>query len=114
MEKKRILEHDFVEMMLAREIEDRPDRDPRQRKIDEKLAQALVAALRINRPRAAEQDHVVAMMSVGCPELRAVDAPASIRATRAGANRRQIRAGVGLAHANAEEALARGDTRQNR
>src|ERR1700733_12244008 len=90
-------------MTLAGEIEDRPDRDPRPGKIDEKLAQARVAAVRIDRARAAEQDHVVAMVSVGGPELRAVDAPALIRAPRAGTDRRQVGPGVGLAHANAEE-----------
>ena len=111
---KRILKDDFVEMTLAGEIEDRPDRGPRPGKIDEKLAQARVAAVRIDRARAAEQDHVVAMVSVGGPELRAVDAPALIRAPRAGTDRRQVGPGVGLAHANAEEALARGDPRQDR
>jgi hypothetical protein len=90
---------------------DRPHRDARLRKIDDELREAGVAIFS-GISGAHERDQVVHAMRVRCPNLAAVDHPAAVCRT-AGAYRGEVGPGIRLAHADAEEAFAATDARQD-
>ncbi len=81
--------------------------------VDQERGEAVPAVL-LGRLRGAEErDQVVGPMRIGGPDLGAVDQVAAVdfRCTRP--RRKQIRARIGLAHADAEAALATADARQD-
>ena len=95
----------LVEVVLAGEQPDRPDLDARALQIDDDLAQAEVAV--IAEGLAADQrDHRVGEVGARGPDLRPVQAPASVDLFCRGPDRGQVGAGVGLAHADRELDLA--------
>src|SRR2546427_4602878 len=100
-------------MMLAGEVDDRPDGDAlRVAQIDEELCQPLVLLVRHDL-RAEERDRVVGEMGVRRPYLGAVDEVAALGLRRARADGGQIGARIRLAHADGEGQLAANDPRQN-
>src|SRR3954454_16541248 len=61
-----------------------------------------------------QRNQVVHSMRVRCPDLAAVDHPAAVTSFGARADCGEIRTGVRLAHADAEEAFAAADARDDR
>ena len=94
-----VLEDDLVEVMRAREIDDRAHRDARQRRVDQELREPLVLLRRVV-ARAEQRDHVVGEVRVARPHLGAVDAIAAGHSLGARAQRGEVGARVGLAHAD--------------
>src|SRR5207247_1258234 len=110
---ERVGEVDLVEVMLAGEVDDRPDGDAlRVAQIDEELCQTLVLLVRHDL-RAEERDRVVGEMGVRRPYLGAVDEVAALGLRRARADGGQIGARIRLAHADGEGQLATNDPRQD-
>ena len=109
---ERVLEEDLVEVVPARQVDDRPHRDPvRVLQVDDDLAHAGMALVRL-RLRANEGDAVLRHVRVGGPDLRSVEPPAAVGALGAGTDRREIGPRVRLAHPDRERDLAAGDRRQ--
>ena len=79
---EHVLEHDFVEMMFVREIDNRADLDARRLHVDDELADAAVAVVALG-VGAAEQDHIVRDMRARGPHLRAVDLETALDRGRA-------------------------------
>src|SRR3972149_2899709 len=105
------VEHDFVEIVFPREVDDGAYADTGRRQIDNELADAgMPVFARGFGP--AQREHVVRVVRVAVPQLGAGYGPAALYAFRARAQRRQIRARVGLAQAYAEYAFPLRDTRQ--
>ena len=113
MRHQHVVEEDLVEVNFAGEIADRPHAHAGRLQVDEELAQALLLLrpFRI-RLRAHQRDHHVRLVGMRGPHLLAADAPAVRRLRAARAHRGEIGPRVGLAHADAEEALAAHDGRQ--
>src|SRR6476646_5333012 len=91
---------------------DLPHRDAGLREIDDELRQACMAIF-TGFTGAHQRNEVVHAMRVRCPDFAAVDHPAAVASFRACAYRREVRTGIGLAHADAEEALACADARDD-
>ena len=109
-----VLEHDLVEVVAAVEDADRVDGDARQRQVDQQLARARVPVPPSPRRGAHQHDRVVRVVGVRRPHLGAVDHPVAVGVPgRLRADRGEVGAGVRLAHPDDEEALARGDARQD-
>src|SRR5690606_30757852 len=104
-------EEHLAEVRVTRHVDDRPDRDAGKIQVDDELRQARVAVG--GSPRGAhEGDDVVALVSVGRPDLAACETPSLVRAHGARTHAREVRSAVGLAHPDAEEYLAAADATQ--
>src|SRR5690242_9210188 len=101
-------------MARARQVLDRPDVEAGRFEVDEELRQALVAVLVADRAGAAQRDHEMRLVRAAGPDLAAGDGEAALDCDGLGADRGEVRAAVGLAHADAEIALALDDARQHR
>ena len=110
---QHVVEKHLVEHLLAGHVSDRAHGDAGKRHVDQELRQAGVAVLGVGRAGAHQRDHVMRDVRLRGPDLGAVDAPAVRRVFGLGADRCQVGAGVGFAHADAEEAFAAGDRRED-
>src|SRR5215470_18905443 len=103
----------LVEVMLAGEVDDRPDRDALGvAQIDEELREPLVLLVWYHFG-SEQRDGVVGQVRVRSPHLGAVDEIAAVAPRRARANGRQVGARVRLAHADGERELAADDAGQD-
>src|SRR5690606_34339651 len=93
-------------------VVDGTDRDTGRLHVADELRHAGVAVLGFRRT-AREHDAVVSPVGIAGPDLGAGDLPATIDLVGAAAHRGQVRTRIGLAHADAEEALAARDARQD-
>jgi hypothetical protein len=106
------VEHHLVEVVPAVEVVDGADADAGRLHVADELRHPGMAVLGLRR-RAREHDAVVGPVRVAGPDLGAGDLPAAFDLLGARAHRGQVGARVGLAHADAEVALAAGDPRQD-
>ncbi|MNL11437.1 hypothetical protein D3C87_1322730 [compost metagenome] len=106
-----VVEEDFGEMRVARQVFDRSDRDARKREVHDDLRQPLVP-VRGGARGPHQRDHVVRAMRIGGPDLAAVQAPSVGRGVGPSTDAGQVRPGSRFAHADAEEGLGPADARQ--
>jgi hypothetical protein len=98
---------------MADQVDDRLDANAGRAQLEQELTQARVPILLVERARAHQRDHQLALPGVAGPDLLAVDAPATIRQLlRASAHRRQVRSRARLRHADATKNLAARHARQ--
>ena len=108
-----VVEHDFVEIVLAGHLIDRIDRDAGRLHVHQKLREAVAAVLFGGRRGAEQAEHVIGDMGVAGPDLRAVDAPAAVGLGRLGLGGEQVGTGARLAHADDEAQFAAADAGQD-
>jgi len=83
-------------------------------RVDQELAEAVVAGRVVARRRTDQGDHVVAEVRAAGPDLPTGDQPAAIDPLAARPQRGEVGPGVRFAHADAEIAFAADDARQDR
>ena len=104
----------LVEVMLARQIDDRLDREAGGvLEVDQQLAGAIVA-IRWRAAGPAEQDHIVRLMREAGPDLGAGNPVKIAVADRLGPGCREVRARIRLAHPDPKGQFAFGDPGQDR
>jgi len=107
------IERDLVEVVLAGEVDDRPDRHPRRLQVEYQLAEAAVTVV-FGRCSAHERDREMRLVRIARPHLGAGDLVAALDCHRTSADRGEVGPRIRLAHPDTEKDLAARNPRQKR